>query len=380
MVNNTQSVPPGTRLGATPAATAFTTTVTTAVTITVTATTATTTMLLEPLSSPVMVPEEGAAASSTTVAMTDYERAFREVQNFDGEQPPTQAEANDKHDKDEATKTTTMSNENKKNDGADLDESPRCTMRERVKSSFESNLRRILEPLPDDEYYETFVKEEYEELQPIDPNDDVVDGDDGNDTDRENRKARTESQPIPHPPRVEYDEEELLDREALSRAKQLREEVRVASAEVSTVRAAVVERATSMSQRETSLLLGGLAMTAGRDSKEQFDLKGLWQRIKDEQNRLDVDEGENRLGDNRRETLERLVTALELLDRDLPATHGRLSRMLQTVHRGTDGVKSLSQTETAIRTRSSTDFDHGAVNAENASLPPDMAIASVFNW
>lgn len=222
---------------------------------------------------------------------------------------------------------------------------------EQSQSSFKSNLQRVVSSVADENYFNRFVVREVA--------DEVIMSDD-DDSDCE--RTDTEENDF------EYDEEELLDIEAVKRAEELRSQMRTASEKVGKLRGAVVSKALSLSAREIGLLVG----RQNREDNVDVDhlVESLWEP-----------KFEGEAQQKQRQELEDAFRALRLqlgsVQQELPPKQEQIQTTLQAVREGLERERNESRTELAIRSQLMQRTDGSARN-DCVEMSAEERLASIF--
>ena len=191
----------------------------------------------------------------------------------------------------------------------------------RAQESLVSHVQRLVEPVSDAAYHEHLQRNIVE--------------DDSDDSEQES----DDDEPISDD---EFEEEELLDREVLQRARVLRQQVREASERASKLRSSVTDRAVSVAQREAALLVGPT-----NKPMKPYDAAAMARRLEQP---FSGEKSEKLM--EMEESLKSLTLSLQEMDGKVPDTMETLQETIDTIQMAMEQGTSLSQTERAIRSRS----------------------------
>jgi len=210
---------------------------------------------------------------------------------------------------------------------------------QKASASLQQNLNNIVEAIPDDEYGVC--------TRPTNPHvDDGDDDEEDDDDEMEDEMAEGSS--------VEFDDDELLDSDALERARVLRQQVRDVAARVAANREATIALAVSLAQRKAHAIVG--------DSSDMppFDAKAFQARL---------DEATTTPENELAQTLQGLADVLQEMELQIPQKMETLQTTVETIQDALL-VKHVSQTEQAIVSRdnegpeAATNIDLGDVDGE----------------
>lgn len=196
-----------------------------------------------------------------------------------------------------------------------------------VKASFNKNMGKVVKVLRDEEYYREYVKDSEGEDQ----------------IDMESCSA-DDLASIMSEPSVEYDEEALLDAEAVKRARELRGQLRVVAERMHNSREAVTTKVLSLAEKSNQ---------ASRLPLEEidFDIAKLNQRM-DESSIAGASSDTPDHPSELDMALRSLISATDEVEGQLTPALQSLSGLIDTVEQNLGGESHLSQTERAIRSRS----------------------------
>ena len=212
-------------------------------------------------------------------------------------------------------------------------------------NSLKRNIERIVQPVTDEAFH-VFVKR----------NDDN-DEDDGTKTEDAGDSYETTNEE-----EEEYDEEDLLDPEAVQRVKELRQKIRAQAASVQKVRQEVLEQAVTIGQRQVHLWLGKY----GDSSKAQAEIEVA--ALDTTRSRKQVDE--------MHESVANMVTALHEIGKEIPDKLSSLQETVAAIEKSLSRKEegTLSQTERAILSRDE-DVAMGLMN-EVSDISPEKRLAN----
>ena len=201
-------------------------------------------------------------------------------------------------------------------------------MMQKASVSLQQNLNNIVTAIPSDEYgvytrENPLVEEEEEEIE----EEDSVLSEDS----------------------IEYDEEELLDLDALERARGLRCQVREAAARVVRIRQDTTSKAVELAHRKVSLIVG-----ENDSSPTAFDVEAFQARL----NETDCTEEHEEL----RRAFNSLSRALEEMEFEIPQKSEALRTTVETIEEGLIKQKSISRTEQAIVSKENEGLANAPVN------------------
>jgi hypothetical protein len=206
---------------------------------------------------------------------------------------------------------------------------------QKASTSLQQNLNKIVEAIPDDEYGVC--------TRTTNPQ---IDEDDDDGDEMEDDMADESS--------VEFDEDELLDSDALERARVLRQQVRDVAARVAANREATIALAVSLAQRKVNVIVG--------DSTDlpPFDSKAFQARL---------DEATTTTDQELAQTLQGLADGLKEMEMQIPEKMETLQTTVETIQEALL-VEHVSQTELAIVSRenegpeATTNIDLGDMDGE----------------
>ena len=212
-------------------------------------------------------------------------------------------------------------------------------------NSLKRNIERIVQPVTDEAFH-VYVKR----------NDDN-DKDDGTKTEDAGDSYETTNEE-----EEEYDEEDLLDPEAVQRVKELRQKIRAQAASVQKVRQEVLEQAVTIGQRQVHLWLGKY----GDSSKAQAEIEVA--ALDTTRSRKQVDE--------MHESVANMVTALHEIGKEIPDKLSSLQETVAAIEKSLSRKEegTLSQTERAILSRDE-DVAMGLMN-EVSDISPEKRLAN----
>ena len=324
-------------------------------------------------------------ASKVIVAQSDYERALQAMddvmKNEFYSQPSetttttTTTSVNESRDDDETMEDTTMEetggagDENNQNDDASIgnnkennkekddvhdteaqEQQKQATVKNtflaQVHNSLKERLNQIVQPIPDEEFHKRArgpmlqqqIEDETEDEQILLEQEDAA-------RQAEEQGLRAQEEMHGMDCNTDYDEHELLDQDAVKRARELRRQVRTMASDMKQRQDAILERAIQLAQREVRLLTEDILLKSMSDDSED-----------------EKDATHRESHDARRLMLQQMKVSLQALMTSLSSTvEGELPTNLRDLQDTIDNIEkslhkkqqpeSLSQTEQAILSR-----------------------------
>lgn len=211
-----------------------------------------------------------------------------------------------------------------------------------AKESLTNHMERLLEPISDEEYHKYLHR--YDVIEEVE----------------EEMDEESEDEPISDD---EYDQEELLDKEVLQRARVLRQQVREASERVNKLRRSVTDRAVSVAQREAALLVGPPPLGENKPYNVDAMTEQLQQPFSGKKSEKLIE---------MEESLKNLMSCLKEMEVKVPDALETLQQTMDTIQLALEQGTSLSQTERAIRSRS----NEGPTFTRDDTLPPAARLGS----
>ena len=237
---------------------------------------------------------------------------------------------------------------------------------EQVHMSLKERLNQIVDPLSDEEFHKRSrghivqqqIEEEDEQEQFL-----IAQEEAERAAQEETRRQQEQMHCVDC--NVDYDEHELLDQDAVKRAKELREQVRATAADMKQRQNAILNRAIQLAQREVRLVTNDILLEESQASKEN--------KILDNGDAIKRHDARRLMLQQMKVSLQTLLTSVsKTVEGELPENLVDLQDTIGTIEKSLIKKRqpeSLSQTEKAILSRTNEGIDYNGTSKKDSEGP-----------